>query len=195
MTYKDLCFGKRQRVKVPLFLDIREILEREELLKMEARELDELMNSIWKDLQSLGIPVSEKIIPQVTVNTRAKRRLGCSILREGVYTIEVSSRILDQPELLRQTLVHELLHTCWGCRNHGARWKAYAQRVNDAWGLSVERTVKTQEALAPLREEKVRYVLECTSCGAKYPRSRMSKAVKMPQRYRCRCGGRLQRIL
>ncbi len=162
---------------------------------MEQQELDGLMKSIWDDLQGLGIPVSENIVSNVLVNTRAKRRLGCSILREGVYTIEVSSRILDRPELLRQTLIHELLHTCRGCRDHGTRWKAYAQRVNDAWGLSIERTVKAQEALAPLREEKVRYILECTVCGAKYPRSRMSKAVKLPQRYQCRCGGKLQRIL
>ena len=32
------------------------------------------------------------------------------------------ARILDQEELLQTTLIHELLHTCYGCQNHGKRW-------------------------------------------------------------------------
>ena len=158
-------------------------------------ELDSLMAELCSALRELGIPLSGHIEPRVQVNARAKRRLGCCILKNGIYTVEVSASLLDQPELLRQTLAHELLHTCWGCRNHGTRWKAYAARAGGALGCSIERTVKLEgEPQERLRREEVKYVLECQACGAKIERFRMSKAVKSPWRYRCRCGGALKRV-
>lgn len=157
-------------------------------------ELDALLRKLAEELKGMGIPVSAEIEPQVKVNTRAKRRLGCCIRRDGTYTIEVSSSILDEEELLRQTLVHELLHTCYGCGNHGARWKAYAKRAGEAMGLSIERTCPARGETLPLRQEEAKYLLECQSCGARIVRMRLSKAVKAPWRYRCKCGGRLKRI-
>lgn len=62
-------------------------------------------------------------------------------------------------------------------------------------GFKIERTVNTGAQEGPLRHEEVKYILECQSCGARIERMRMSKAVKAPWRYRCRCGGRLRRVL
>jgi len=163
---------------------------------MTQEELDSLSAEIAEALRGLGIPLSGHISPAVLVNSRAKRRLGCCYCRDGVYTIEVSSRLLEQPDRLRQTLAHELLHTCRGCRDHGEKWKAYAAKVNEALGYSIQRLAPVMgESQEPLRREKIKYVLECQSCGAKICRSRMSKAVKYPWRYRCKCGGKLKRIL
>ncbi len=163
---------------------------------MEQEELDRLMQELAAELRELGIPLSRSILPAVQVNSRAKRRLGCCYFSGGQYTIEVSAALLDQPERLRQTLAHELLHTCWGCRNHGKTWKAYAARVNEALGLQIQRLSPAgEDRQEPLRRDEIKYVLECQSCGARIYRSRMSKAVKAPWRYRCKCGGRLKRIL
>lgn len=163
---------------------------------MKQEELDSLLAETARTLRDLGIPLSAHISPVVLINSRAKRRLGCCYYRDGVYIIEVSASLLEQPERLRQTLCHELLHTCRGCRNHGEKWKAYAARVNEALGYSIQRLAPAEgEDQGPLRREEIKYVLECQSCGAKICRSRMSKAVKYPWRYRCQCGGRLKRIL
>ncbi len=108
--------------------------------------------------------------------------------------IEVSVGLLEDRERLRQTLVHELLHTCLGCRNHGERWKSYARRVNEAWGMEIRRLAPADGPTEPLRREEVKYILQCTRCGREFPRSRMSKAVKYPGRYRCPCGGALRRV-
>ena len=140
------------------------------------------------------LPVSEKVRPGVRVNSRAKRRLGCCFYREGRCFLEVSESILENEALLRTTLVHELLHTCPGCRNHGPQWKAWAQRVQEALGYQIQRTVPVEGEARPLRHEEVKYVLECQSCIARIPRMRLSKAVKAPWRYRCPCGGKLKRI-
>lgn len=162
---------------------------------MPKDELDSLMAGLCRELLALGIPVSGRLLPQVQVNTRAKRRLGCCFYQGGRYWIEVSDRVLGDGALLRQTLVHELLHTCPGCRDHGKRWKAYAGLVSEKLGFKIERTVSTGAQEGPLRHEEVKYILECQSCGARIERMRMSKAVKAPWRYRCRCGGKLRRVL
>lgn len=161
---------------------------------MEQRELDRLMADTCEKIRALDIPVSKRLFPEVRVNARAKRRLGCCFFQDGWYKIEVSADILEDRELLRQTLCHELLHTCPGCQDHGKIWKAYAQRLNQRFGYHIERTVKTEECPVPLRHEEVKYILECQSCGARILRKRMSKVVKTPWRYRCACGGKLKRV-
>lgn len=161
---------------------------------MTQAELDTLLGDLENTLRGLGIPLSREIRPAVVVNTRAKRRLGCCIRKEGAFTIEISAGILDNPELLHATLVHELLHTCYGCQNHGKRWKAYAVKAGEALGLEIQRTVAVEGQPQRLRQDSVKYFLRCTSCGAVIPRRRMSKAVKNPGRYRCSCGGKLERL-
>lgn len=160
---------------------------------MEQAELDKLMEELCAALRELGIPISQKLDSHVKINTRAKRRLGCCYFTQTGCVIEVSAGILNQRELLRLTLVHELLHTCPGCRNHGVKWKAWAQRAGAAMDLDIRRTVPVEGEAAPLRQEEVKYVLVCEACGARIPRKRMSKAVKRPWQYRCQCGGKLRR--
>ncbi len=162
---------------------------------MPQIELDGLMARLRRELISMGIPVSTRLEPEVRINTRAKRRLGCCYYQSGRYWIEVSQAVLEDEDLLKQTLVHELLHTCPKCRDHGPKWKAYAQTVNEKLGYRIERTVKTKTPAGSLRHEEIKYILECQSCGAQIKRMRMSKAVKSPWRYRCPCGGKLKRVL
>ncbi len=161
---------------------------------MTQEQLNALLEETRQALLGLGIPVSKKIDPVLRVNTRAKRRLGCCYYVSGGHVIEVSASLLDRPQLLRETLAHELLHTCPGCRNHGERWKTYARQAGTALGYAIQRTVPVEGEAEPLRHEEIKYILECQSCGARIGRMRMSKAVKSPWRYRCSCGGKLRRI-
>ena len=78
--------------------------------------------------------------------------------------------------------------------NHGKRWKAYAQKVGEALGVSITRTAPMEGPVEPLRQEEVKYLLQCQSCGRLIPRKRRSKAVDHPERYRCPCGGKLTLI-
>ena len=163
---------------------------------MTPEELDAALAALAGELRALGIPLSRRILPRVKVNTRARRRLGCCYARpDGTFEIEVSARLREDPAALRQTLAHELLHTCRGCRNHGETWKAYAARVNQALGMDIARLAPAgEEEPARLRVDQPKYLLRCTACGKLIPRSRLSKAVKQPWRYRCPCGGKLERL-
>ncbi len=162
---------------------------------MTQQELNRHLMEAVNQLRSLGIPISREIDPCVEVNTRAQRRLGCCTRRQGKYYIQVSARILGDPELLQKTLFHELLHTCYGCLNHGKGWKAYAQKVGEALGVEITRTAPMEGPQHPLRQEEVKYLLQCQSCGRVIPRKRRSKAVDHPERYRCSCGGKLKLVM
>ena len=156
-------------------------------------EFDALLARAVEQARALGIPVSARISPRVAVNRRAVTRFGCCIRRGGEYVIELSERLLEAEErACMQTLAHEVLHTCPGCRNHGALWKEYAARMNGAYGYAISRT-GTCEALGVADVRPVRYRLVCERCGQECCRSRRSPLVDHPERYRCRCGGVLRR--
>ena len=110
--------------------------------------------------------------------------------REG-HIIEVSARLSAAGErAVRETLAHEVLHTCRGCKDHGPRWKGYADKMNAAYGYHISRT-GTWEALGLPDQKPVNHLVVCERCGQEFKRARASNLVQHPERYRCRCGGRL----
>lgn len=160
---------------------------------MTQEDADRLLRRVIGQARAVKIPVPAAIRPEVALNPRATGRFGCCIRKDGQFTIELSERMLGAEEwAVMQTLAHEVLHTCRGCSNHGARWKGYAERMNAAYGYHIART-DTCEKLGVPDTKKVRYLLVCTQCGAQVKRSRRSPLVDHPERYRCRCGGRLER--
>ncbi len=160
----------------------------------QERDLDGLLAELIAQVRGVKIPLSERIAPHVEINDRAVTRFGCCRYRDGQYTIEVARRVAQGPEQsLRETLVHELLHTCYGCRNHGKRWKLYAQRMSERYGYRIARSA-TVEELGVGEARPYRYLLRCTACGTQFKRFRTSALVEHPERYRCRCGGRLERV-
>lgn len=154
------------------------------------------MAQVACEARALAIPISPQVNPHVQVNRRALSRFGCCYQRKDGFLIELAESLLVAPERsCRQTLAHELLHTCPGCLNHGPAWKAYAKTVGEALGLSITRAVELEGDAAPLRREEMKYFLRCEKCGAVIGRYRMCKLVKYPWRYRCAaCGGKLKRV-
>ena len=157
-------------------------------------DFDALLARVRAQAEALSIPVSPRLSPHVVVNRRAVTRFGCCVCRDGQYHIELTQRLLEAPErACLQTLAHEVLHTCPGCRNHGVRWKGYAQRMNEAYGYDIRRTGTCEELEIP-DVRPVRHLLVCQSCGKEFPRAVASPLVRHPERYRCRCGGVLRRM-
>lgn len=154
-------------------------------------DVDGLLAQVIGEARALGVPVSKNIVPHVSLNTRAVARFGCCVRRGESYSVELSARLPEAGErAVRETLAHEVLHTCRGCRDHGERWKSYAARMNAAYGYRIART-GTWEALGLTDQKPVNYLLVCQGCGLEIPRTRLSNLVRHPERYRCRCGGRL----
>lgn len=146
-------------------------------------------------LRQEKIPVSERI-RSIVLNSRAKSRFGKCTLKNGWYEIEVSSILLDADDCTIETVIlHELLHTCPGCMNHGTKWKYYAHRMNQKYGYKIAR-VNGYEQLgleAPENRESIKYRIVCSQCGQEYLRKRNCRLVEHVDKYRCgKCGGKLE---
>lgn len=157
-------------------------------------DCDALLRQVIQEAEKLEIPVSEKISPHIEINNRVVSRFGCCKYKDGAYSIELARRVAQGPEKsCRAVLAHEVLHTCYGCRNHGKRWREYARRMNEAYGYVICRT-STNETLGVEEERECRYLLYCQDCGAEFRRFRASALTRYPERYRCKCGGKIRRV-
>ncbi|HVT10818.1 MAG TPA: SprT-like domain-containing protein [Fimbriimonadaceae bacterium] len=118
-------------------------------------------------------------------------RVSAGMAYYRIGTIGLSSLILDTPEKLRQTLLHEYAHLLAVDRhgrkaaNHGVYWK---QAMVD---LGVEPKVRhNYECVRNTARQTVTY--RCQKCGAHIQRSR-----KLPRNRRyvhARCGGGLRML-
>lgn len=156
-------------------------------------DIQQLFREVIEQALELKIPVSDALDDEVRINPRPKARYGMCVLKNGVYTIEISEFLLDAPErLCRDTLAHEILHTCRGCMNHQKKWKQYANLMNNAYGYDIKTKCPPIAGTEACRES-VKHILKCALCGREYARRRRSKLIKNPEKYRCVCGGELYR--
>ena len=163
------------------------------------KDLQELATQCQAELASIGIPFRRVKI--WSINCRAKARWGlCKKLPDGTYEIEIAKALLqdDVDDIaVKNTIIHELLHSCPGCVKHTGRWKQYATRVNRYLPqYNIKCTTSAEEkGVAVRRNEPVyRYILKCCDCGNEIRRQKKSAAIEHPEHYRCKCGGKLSRI-
>jgi len=169
-------------------------------------QLNQWLWEEYNNLIALGIPVSSDICPVIRF-TKATSWYGqCQQNRvyQGTryqFQISISEYHLRSSErAIRNTLIHELLHTCPGCLNHGAKWKGYASLVQQQWGYQIIRAGGDKDrdsAIEAARQEKragykTKYLLVCTKCGQEFIRYRKSNLVLHPEKYRCKCGGKIK---
>lgn len=165
---------------------------------------------LWEERENLiaiGIPVSAELCPEIRFSKatswygQCKQSQGYNE-RRYKFVISISEYHLQSSErAIRNTLIHELLHTCPGCLNHGPKWKTYADIVQKRFGYNITRAggdKDTDSAIEAARKEKragyqTQYLLICTGCGQEFPRYRKSNLVLHPEKYRCKCGGTIKR--
>lgn len=147
-----------------------------------------------KTLTSLNIPFEHPV--EVTVNTRAKSRYGQCQKRPEGFKINISEVLVRDSSDIRaldETMLHELLHTCPGCQNHGKLWKYYAERVSQKTGLHITTTSDYHKKYGIPDERKktarkapvYRYIQYCPCCGQKWFYQRCTDGIRHPENYRC----------
>ena len=163
------------------------------------KDLMKLVGESQRELASLNIRTSN--VRNWSVNTRAKARWGyCVKVSKGLFDIQIAAALLQDDvddQAVKDTIVHELLHTIPGCFKHTGKWKQYANTINRLLPqYKIKRGSSYEEkGLEDLRPKpQCRYILKCLRCGSEIGRQRMSAAVEHPEHYRCKCGGRLTRI-
>ena len=158
------------------------------------RDLQTIAAECLKKCDEVGIPYGT--IYKFEPNTRARGRWGlCKKVNDG-FEININVDLLDERnpiEAAENTVLHEILHTCEGCMNHGKKWRMYAERLNRRYGYEIKR-VSTQEEKGlnyhrPEAHKDFKYMMKCATCGASVKRRIESDFVKFPYMYYCRhCG-------
>ena len=160
----------------------------------------------WKvKLVENGIPVAKDIAPEIRFSkatswfgmTEPRREQNGKLYKFriafSVYHLESSDKAIIN------TIIHELLHTCPGCLNHGEKWKSYARVCKEKFGYNIERCGGDKDDEEILKKAaKVRFhgghKLICIECGQEFNRSRESNFTLHPDWYRCNCGGEIKRL-
>lgn len=155
--------------------------------------IDNLLKEGIEQVMLAGITPGN-IDPKVKVNNRAVKRFGqCEKLMGNKYDykIEINAKLLNaKKEKIMNTIVHEILHTCKGCMNHGATWQKYASIMNDEFDYDISRTTSYEKI--GIERPKPKYIVECKSCGNQFHRQKKSKLITDIHLYKCSCGGKLK---
>ena len=168
----------------------------------ELAYLLEVAEICKEELRVINIDFNESV--EFKVNTRAKKRFGLCTYKNNLdcdFEIQITDRLLKNSSAiigLKNTIIHELLHTVEGCMNHGKKWKSLADEVNRAYGYNIKRASSCAEKgiESEIVPKKVNYMFKCKDCGQVIKRTRMSKFVKYYTYYRCGgCNGHFERTL
>lgn len=152
------------------------------------KDLKKLAAECEAELLSIGIHPGK--INRWIVNTRAKCRWGqCVQYLPDLYNISIAERLLQDGVsdlAVKNTIIHELLHTVKGCHGHTGKWKILAQKVNLMLPqYNIKRTASCEEYGLDSASRSNRYVIQCTHCGQQYYRQRECKLTLHPEKFRC----------
>lgn len=160
-------------------------------------DLQKLYRQCLQELADLGITCGP--VRQLVVDGRAKRAWGtCRRNPDGSFRIAINPKLLSEDvplASLKETLLHELLHTASPGAGHTGLWKKLADRVNANLGTHIRRTASwAEQGLDAQKDATIRYRYVCTGCGSLLVRFRACAFTKHPNRYRCgNCGGKFEK--
>lgn len=182
-------------------------------------KLNKLYTQCIKELNTLGLNISQENIGtiKIQISKRNNKRYGCckqedpdekyktieKIGRRKIikyekfnkHTIEVSNWVFDlNDEIIKNTIMHEIIHCFPYCNNHGKQFKMYAKYINEKLGYNITRLGNKKQdyenSNVQYQEKEYKYLIKCTNCGKLFYRNRLAK--NFFRKYRCQCGGRLK---
>ncbi len=199
--------------------------ELEETNKLnKENKLKTLYNECLEELNTIGIDFSNNGYGVVDIGLakRKTKRYGCcknedpdktSSYRKNRRTyyrvfkthhIEISDWLMDlNDDIIKNTIVHELIHCLPDCNNHGDEFKRYARYINDTLGYNITRVGNKKEDYdksnieyaddSVYTEDNSKYRVRCTNCGYSFFRRRLQRG--FARNYRCgKCMGKFEVI-
>ena len=135
-----------------------------------------------RELEEIGLG---KMIPKnlnFTINYRAKKRLGQCCEKQD---INISSWLLEigDDHDIKNTIIHEILHTFEDTIGHKEKWQYYARYVNNRTDYHITRTTSINKIyekankVRPTKEIHYRWKITCTKCGKVFYRQRINTKV------------------
>lgn len=186
-------------------------------------KLQKLYTECIEELKSIGIDLeNNKDIGEIdiAIAKRDTKRYGCckqenpdykykivekrgqkrNIRYEKFYNhhIEISKWVMNlNDKIIKNTILHEIIHCIPLCNNHGQKFKKYAMYINQKLGYEIKRVGNPKEDYEksnkkyPEEQTNYKYKIKCKQCGQEIYRQRFNQ--NLIKKYRCgKCGGKLQ---
>ena len=168
------------------------------------QKLKRLAEESEKELREIGL--GDKLKKNITyeVNKRAKKRLGQCCNKKN---INISSWLLEIgiDKDIKNTIIHEILHTFDDTKGHDYKWKYYASYVNKRTNYNISRLANVYQIynnsgrVRPMEHKHYKWEITCTKCGKVWKWQRLTQKGLNDfiegNRYHKRCGGRDFRIV
>lgn len=189
---------------------------------MQVQKIDQLYQQCLQELKLIGIDMQNKELIgniDIKISTRSSKRYGCCkqenpdkkykiVQRRGykniiryekfdTHHIEISSWVMQlNDEIIKNTIMHELIHCIPFCNNHGPEFKKYATYINTKLDYYIT-TKGNKEAdykasnLIYKEKQEYKYKIACETCGQVLYRKRFNS--NLIKRYCCgKCKGKLK---
>ena len=169
-------------------------------------KLNELYRECIKELNIVGVDIlNEKYYGKIDISIakRNNKRYGCcrqeepdkrykAIIKRGRrkiiryerfnrHHIEISRWVLElEDNIIKNTIIHELIHCIPYCNNHGSEFKKYAKLINNAYGYDISRVGDKKKDyeksnLEYSEGQKYNYRVVCKGCKQEFYRQRINK--------------------
>ncbi len=187
-------------------------------------KLNNIYNECLKELKDIGIDIlNNKNVGVIDINIskRNNKRYGCCkqeepdksskiiekkgfkrIVKYQIYKkhhIEISPWVLKlNNDIIKNTIIHELIHCLPYCNNHGKEFKKYAKYINQNLGYNIATLGNKKEDYIKSNiqyneNELYKYKIICNKCGQEFYRKRLNK--NFLRKYRCgKCGSKFSVI-
>ncbi len=111
------------------------------------------------------------------------------------HLIEISPWVMQLDDsIIKNTIMHELIHCLPNCSDHGKIFKQYAKYINTSLGYDIARVGNKEQDYKKSNVEydekrQYKYKIECKNCKQTFYRQRFNK--NFTRKYRCgKCGGK-----
>ncbi len=169
-------------------------------------KLNKLYRKCIKELNMVGIDIlDEKYYGKIdiSISKRNNKRYGCcrqeepdkrykAIIKRGrrkiiryerfnKHHIEISKWVLElEDNIIKNTIIHELIHCIPYCNNHGSEFKKYAKLINNTYGYDISRVGDKKKDYEKSNLEynegqKYNYRVVCKGCEQEFYRQRINK--------------------
>lgn len=184
--------------------------------------LNDLYNESIKELESIGIDIKEAGNIDIKISKRNNKRYGCckqenpeestkyiekigyrriiKYRKFNTHHIEISPWLMEsEKNIIKNTIIHEIIHCLPDCNNHGKIFKTYAKIINQKLGYTITTVGNKQQDYINSNKQYVNktvnnYKIECEKCGQVFYRQRLNK--NLVKKYRCgKCRGRLKVVV
>ena len=158
---------------------------------------------------------------EISISKRNNKRYGCcrqedpdkkykTVTRKGIrkivkyekfkkHYIEISKWVMElEDSIIKNTIMHELIHCIPYCNNHGTEFKKYINIVNSNYNYNISRVGDKkrdfEKSKIEFKEENTyNYEIVCKGCNNIFYRQRLSK--NFARKYRCaKCGSKFEII-